>query len=100
RQQWSRSPPHPSPGTSTTQPPPRGRPPLQSAPPRAVSFSMRLLRWVAVLGSLAQLVEQRAFNPLVVGSSPTGPTPLRLPRPSRAVRADNPPAGSRSRTTA
>ena len=25
-------------------------------------------------GSLAQLVEQRAFNPLVVGSSPTGPT--------------------------
>src|SRR5690554_7667706 len=61
---------------------------------------MRLLRWVAVLGSLAQLVEQRAFNPLVVGSSPTGPTPLRLPRPSRAVRADNPPAGSRSRTTA
>lgn len=25
-------------------------------------------------GSLAQLAEQRAFNPLVVGSSPTGPT--------------------------
>ena len=27
-------------------------------------------------GPLAQLAEQRTFNPWVVGSSPTGPTPL------------------------
>jgi hypothetical protein len=67
---------------------------------RAVSFAAVSPGKLAHSGSLAQLVEQRAFNPLVVGSSPTGPTPLRLPRPSRAVRADNPPAGSRSRTTA
>jgi hypothetical protein len=43
--------------------PPRAK---QSHPGLAVPFRPK--------GSLAQLVEQRAFNPLVVGSSPTGPT--------------------------
>ena len=27
-----------------------------------------------ILGTLAQLVEQRTFNPFVVGSTPAGPT--------------------------
>ena len=39
----------------------------------------------ALLGSLAQLVEQWTFNPLVVGSSPTRPTKasLKVTRPVR-----------------
>jgi hypothetical protein len=28
------------------------------------------------LGALAQLVEQRTFNPFVVGSTPAGPTKI------------------------
>lgn len=51
----------------------------------------RWTAWVAALasgivrpGPLAQLAEQRAFNPLVVGSSPTGPTVK--------LQGDNPPA--------
>jgi len=35
-----------------------------------------------VCGPLAQLVEQRTFNPWVVGSSPTGPTLNYLPKSS------------------
>jgi hypothetical protein len=34
------------------------------------------------LGPLAQSVEQRTFNPWVVGSSPTGPTDRRIARPN------------------
>ena len=30
-----------------------------------------------ILGTLAQLVEQRTFNPFVVGSTPAGPTRIR-----------------------
>ena len=37
-------------------------------------FSRLILHLYWQHGSLAQLAEQRAFNPLVVGSSPTGPT--------------------------
>ena len=35
-------------------------------------------------GPLAQLVEQRTFNPWVVGSSPTGPTTCALSTPKPA----------------
>ena len=31
------------------------------------------------LGALAQLVEQRTFNPFVVGSTPAGPTKSEAP---------------------
>jgi hypothetical protein len=55
-------------------------------------------------GPLAQLAEQRTFNPRVVGSSPTGPTdlplvghPPRFPGPGRAApgapRQRDPPVG-------
>ncbi len=40
------------------------------------------------LGPLAQSVEQRTFNPWVVGSIPTGPT-LVFPRLQRGVSALN-----------
>ncbi len=33
-------------------------------------------RQEAILGALAQLVEQRTFNPFVVGSTPAGPTSI------------------------
>ena len=37
-----------------------------------------------LVGTLAQLVEQRTFNPFVVGSTPAHPTSLR--RPERKFR--------------
>src|SRR6478735_9371097 len=37
-------------------------------------------------GPLAQLVEHRTFNPWVVGSSPTGPTPQDHEGPPRTCR--------------
>src|SRR6478609_11210025 len=45
----------------------------------SASYTHVRLRWVLPTsplapGPLAQLAEQRTFNPLVVGSSPTGPT--------------------------
>lgn len=52
-------------------------------------------RWQPGYGPLAQLAEQRTFNPSVVGSSPTGPT-VHLGWDARRLRNRSPePAGSR-----
>src|SRR5690606_10050648 len=43
--------------------------------PTSVLFARVFSRVSCTPGPLAQLAEQRAFNPLVQGSSPWGPTP-------------------------
>ena len=39
-----------------------------------MQYDVPRLRLAQTVGPLAQSVEQRTFNPWVVGSSPTGPT--------------------------
>jgi hypothetical protein len=46
----------------------------------AITYSNRMIS-----GPLAQSVEQRTFNPWVVGSIPTGPTSLDTPRNLQCV---------------
>ena len=54
------------------------------------------MRALLTLGSLAQLVEHRAFNPLVLGSSPRRPTSALSMRgvPPRAPRLKALPLGA------
>ena len=41
-----------------------------------------MLEQPSIYGALAQLVEHRAFNPLVVGAIPTRPTFIRFRNPN------------------
>ena len=44
-----------------------------------------MLSVLFTVGSLAQLVEQRTFNPLVAGSNPARPTTLYASSPAQKV---------------